>query len=60
MPPAPVFALTPTVQQYDWGKRGDASKVARLAAVAHAVSIDATAPYAEVRSLSRPLPFSGG
>ena len=45
---APFFKIVPTTQQYDWGKIGWDSKVAQLAP--SDVSIDETAPYAEVSS----------
>ncbi|KAI0311358.1 RmlC-like cupin domain-containing protein [Amylostereum chailletii] len=44
----PVFLLTPTVQQYDWGKLGLSSKVAQFADAAHVAAIDDDAPYAEL------------
>ncbi|TFY83252.1 hypothetical protein EWM64_g756 [Hericium alpestre] len=47
---APVFRISPTVQQYDWGKPGASSKVAQLARAAGIpnLSIDDNAPYAEL------------
>jgi mannose-6-phosphate isomerase len=49
-PDTPVFLLTPTTQQYDWGKLGNSSKVAQLASAAQLpgfVLLEDT-PYAEV------------
>jgi hypothetical protein len=50
----PVFKITPTVQNYDWGHVGRASKVAQLAeaGTARGFVLDEAAPYAEVRSLT--------
>ncbi|KAI0314741.1 mannose-6-phosphate isomerase [Amylostereum chailletii] len=45
---APVFLLTPTVQQYDWGKIGISSKVAQFAKAANVAAVDDDAPYAEL------------
>ncbi|KAI9594565.1 RmlC-like cupin domain-containing protein [Syncephalis fuscata] len=44
----PVFALRCQVQQYDWGKLGADSSVAKYAAAAHDTEIDAEKPYAEL------------
>ncbi|THH16926.1 hypothetical protein EW146_g3799 [Bondarzewia mesenterica] len=46
----PVFKITPTVQQYDWGKLGLSSKVAQFAKAAGLpdFSVDDNAPYAEL------------
>jgi mannose-6-phosphate isomerase len=48
-----VFKLTPSVQTYDWGKLGRASKVAQLAerGTARGFTLDESTPYAEVRVL---------
>ncbi|KAF5316311.1 hypothetical protein D9619_006837 [Psilocybe cf. subviscida] len=45
-----VFKITPTTQQYDWGKTGKGSKVAEFAAASKVpgFSIDEHAPYAEL------------
>ncbi|KAH9037636.1 mannose-6-phosphate isomerase [Lactarius pseudohatsudake] len=45
-----VFKVTPTVQQYDWGKLGSASKVAVFAQSAGLSDfrVDETKPYAEL------------
>jgi len=45
-----VFKITPTVQQYDWGKLGPSSKVAVFAQSAGLSDfrVDETKPYAEV------------
>ncbi|KAI8053872.1 RmlC-like cupin domain-containing protein [Syncephalis plumigaleata] len=43
-----VFALRCQVQQYDWGKLGADSSVAKYAAAAHDAEIDAEKPYAEL------------
>ena len=47
----PVFAIIPTTQQYDWGKRGIESKVAQFAQKAETpgFDFDESKPYAEVR-----------
>ena len=47
---SPVFALKPTIQSYDWGKRGSDSKVAQLASASSlsGFNLDESAPYAEV------------
>ena len=44
-----VFRIAPTVQKYDWGKVGNQSKVAQLAAGADipGFALDNSAPYAE-------------
>lgn len=45
-----VFPLLPTIQSYDWGKRGSESKVAQLAAASNipGFKFDERTPYAEV------------
>ncbi|KAI9466559.1 mannose-6-phosphate isomerase, partial [Lactarius psammicola] len=45
-----VFKITPTVQQYDWGKLGSSSKVSVFAKSAGLsnFSVDETKPYAEL------------
>lgn len=45
-----VFKITPTVQQYDWGKLGSSSKVAAFAQSAGLSEflVDETKPYAEL------------
>ena len=45
-----VFRIIPTVQGYDWGKRGSKSKVAQLAVSSKLpdFQLDENAPYAEV------------
>lgn len=47
---APVFKIIPTIQDYDWGKVGEASKVAQLAAAAKVpgFTLNEKTPYAEV------------
>jgi len=47
-----VFRIIPTVQGYDWGKRGSKSKVAQLAIASKLpdFQLDENAPYAEVIS----------
>jgi mannose-6-phosphate isomerase len=42
-----MLRLHCTVQQYDWGKRGSESAVARLAARGDGKPIDEAKPYAE-------------
>ncbi|KAG8213991.1 hypothetical protein J3R82DRAFT_10741 [Butyriboletus roseoflavus] len=43
-----VFRIAPTLQKYDWGKIGNQSKVAQLAAGAEiGFVLDNSAPYAE-------------
>ena len=53
---SPVFALKPTIQSYDWGKRGSDSKVAQLASASSlsGFNLDESAPYAEVSIDSAP------
>ena len=53
---ATVFKIIPTVQQYDWGKIGNTSKVAQFATSSKlpAFEIDEKAPYAEVWVRSLP------
>ncbi|KAI0269431.1 mannose-6-phosphate isomerase [Gloeopeniophorella convolvens] len=48
--PTRVFKITPTVQQYDWGKLGTSSKVAVFAQSAglSEFSVDESKPYAEL------------
>jgi len=50
MPPARIFRLQGSVQNYDWGKQGDTSLVAHLAknAVGEAFQYDRNEYYAEV------------
>ena len=45
-----VFRIIPTLQKYDWGKIGNQSKVAQLAAGADipGLVLDNSTPYAEV------------
>ena len=47
---SPVFRIIPTVQGYDWGKRGSKSKVAQLAMASKLpdFQLHETAPDAEV------------
>ncbi len=45
----PVFRIVPSIQKYDWGKIGAASKVAQLVAGGAAIPADDDTPYAEVR-----------
>jgi len=49
---SPVFRIIPTVQGYDWGKRGTKSKVAQLAMASKLpdFQLHENAPYAEVIS----------
>ena len=49
-PHPPVFTITPTAQQYDWGKVGLESKVAQFAKATNVETIDESKPYAEVSS----------
>jgi hypothetical protein len=54
MSDTPIFLITPTTQQYDWGKIGRSSKVAQFASAARLpgfVLHDET-PYAEVSNSS--------
>ncbi|KAI0052649.1 mannose-6-phosphate isomerase [Auriscalpium vulgare] len=46
----PIFKITPTVQQYDWGKLGLSSKVAQFATAAGLADfvVDDSSPYAEL------------
>jgi len=46
----PVFRVTPTIQNYDWGKKGNDSKVAELASGAGipGFTLNESTPYAEV------------
>lgn len=57
--PLKVFKIIPTTQQYDWGKRGRAAKVAVFAEASKlpGFAVDEDAPYAEV---SRLYIFQGG
>jgi mannose-6-phosphate isomerase len=50
-----VFRIAPTAQKYDWGKIGNDSRVAQLAAGADMPGfvLDKLAPYAEACSLVR-------
>ncbi|KAL1712860.1 RmlC-like cupin domain-containing protein [Schizophyllum commune] len=50
MSDAPVFKIIPTIQDYDWGKVGEASKVAQLAAAAKVpgFTLNEKTPYAEL------------
>jgi mannose-6-phosphate isomerase len=50
MPASPVFKITPTVQQYEWGKVGSSSLVAQLASASNLAgfTLDEKKPYAEV------------
>jgi mannose-6-phosphate isomerase len=43
-----VFLLQPTIQSYDWGKRGSESKVAELASNVAGFKLDERTPYAEL------------
>ncbi|TRM58818.1 RmlC-like cupin domain-containing protein [Schizophyllum amplum] len=45
-----VFKIIPTIQDYDWGKVGEASKVAQLAAASKVpgFTLNAETPYAEL------------
>ncbi|KAF8959579.1 mannose-6-phosphate isomerase [Flammula alnicola] len=47
---ASVFKIVPTIQQYDWGKTGNTSKVALFAAASQipGFAIDSGSPYAEL------------
>ncbi|KZV75219.1 mannos-6-phosphate isomerase [Peniophora sp. CONT] len=47
-PHPPVFTITPTAQQYDWGQVGLSSKVAQFAKATDVESIDESKPYAEL------------
>jgi mannose-6-phosphate isomerase len=49
-PLTPVFTIVPTIQHYDWGKVGLASKVAKLVSsdTPH-FDLKESTPYAEVR-----------
>lgn len=51
-----VFKITPTTQQYDWGKVGSSSKVAQLAAASKisGFTLQEEKPYAEVREKRTP------
>jgi len=46
----PIFKIIPTTQQYEWGKKGKASKVAQFAASSQlpGFAINDAQPYAEV------------
>ncbi|KAL1740042.1 RmlC-like cupin domain-containing protein, partial [Schizophyllum fasciatum] len=46
----PVFKIIPTIQDYDWGKVGEASKVAQLAAASKVpgFTLNKETPYAEL------------
>jgi hypothetical protein len=46
----PVFRVIPTVQNYDWGKKGKDSKVAEFTSGAgiHGFTLNPSVPYAEV------------
>lgn len=46
----PVFKIVPTIQQYDWGRIGNESKVAQFAAASGVpeFTVDDAQPYAEV------------
>ncbi|KAM6497470.1 mannose-6-phosphate isomerase [Amanita muscaria] len=50
MAAAPVFKITPTIQQYDWGKVGKSSKVAQLAESSNlpGFTLKEAQPYAEL------------
>ncbi|KIL62126.1 hypothetical protein M378DRAFT_187424 [Amanita muscaria Koide BX008] len=50
MAAAPVFKITPTIQQYDWGKVGKSSKVAQLAESSNlpGFTVKEAQPYAEL------------
>ncbi|KAI0057742.1 mannose-6-phosphate isomerase [Artomyces pyxidatus] len=50
MKAAPVFKITPTIQEYDWGKPGLSSKVAQFATAAGLAgfSVKESTPYAEL------------
>jgi mannose-6-phosphate isomerase len=45
-----IFQITPTIQNYDWGKTGISSKVAQLASASNipGFSLADGKPYAEV------------
>ena len=46
----PIFAITPGVQSYEWGKRGSDSLTAQLAGVCvEGFEVDEDKTYAEVR-----------
>ncbi|KAG2012231.1 mannose-6-phosphate isomerase [Coprinopsis cinerea AmutBmut pab1-1] len=47
---AHVFKIIPTIQQYDWGKRGNDAKVAQLAAASKipGFEVEKDKPYAEL------------
>ncbi|KAI6046985.1 RmlC-like cupin domain-containing protein [Pisolithus marmoratus] len=46
---SPIFLIEPTIQQYDWGKTGNSSKVAQLAASAvPGFTLNESTPYAEL------------
>lgn len=49
----PVFRIIPTIQNYDWGKKGNDSKVAEFAPGAGicGFTLNQSAPYAEVGDL---------
>ena len=47
-PTSPVFKIVPTVQQYDWGTTGSASKVAQFASKIPDFTLQESEPYAEV------------
>lgn len=49
-PVLPVFTLIPTIQNYDWGKTGSDSEVARLATASNLSGFELRekAQYAEV------------
>jgi hypothetical protein len=46
----PVFRIIPTIQNYDWGKKGKDSKVAEFASGAgiRGFTLNQSVPYAEV------------
>ncbi|KAG1890327.1 mannose-6-phosphate isomerase [Suillus subluteus] len=46
----PVFRIIPTIQNYDWGKKGKDSKVAEFASGAgiHGFTLNQSVPYAEL------------
>ncbi|KAI5990347.1 RmlC-like cupin domain-containing protein [Pisolithus marmoratus] len=46
---SPIFLIEPTIQQYDWGKTGNSSKVAQLATSAvPGFTLNESTPYAEL------------
>lgn len=60
-PASPVFKITPTAQQYEWGKVGRSSKVAQFAAASKVpdFALDENSPYAEVRRRTTSVSLRG-